>query len=571
MLEISGGSVDHFVPDDLTIPQFFLDSHHPLRPARKTGVPWLIEDATARRINLEELRTRTFGLANALHARFGIKENDVVVLFSPNHVDYPSAMWATHRLGGIVSGANPGYTADELLHQIQTTNASLIITHPVSLSTALAAAHRAGIPDTRIVVFDEVPGGVHISVEALIQEGLRLDRSFVERKLKPGEAKSKIAFLNFSSGTTGKPKAVAIPHYAPIVNVIQMALHNKVNRDDCAWEDRRYRPGDVAAGILPLYHIYGLVVSLHFLMFCGVTLVVIPKFNFADFLQSISRHKITFLMLVPPQIVLLCKHPAAKNYDLSGIRYMICGAAPLSAELMNQLAKVLPNAQIGQGYGMTEAAASIAMFSTDSKIGIPGGAGRLLPGVVARVMKADGTLVGFNEPGELQVKIPSQALGYWNNEQATRETFVDGWLRTGDEVIINEEKELFIVDRLKEIMKVKGFQVAPAELEGCLLSMPEVADACVVPVPDDYSGEVPMAFVVLHSHVAKRVAENPAEAGKVKAAIIKYVADNKVAYKHLAGGVEFLDAIPKNPSGKLLRRVLRDRALEMKTKTRAKL
>jgi len=277
------------------------------------------------------------------------------------------------------------------------------------------------------------------------------------------------------------------------------------------------------------------------------------------------------LMLVPPQIVTLCKHPATKEYDLSGIRYMICGAAPLSADLMKQIAAILPNAQIGQGYGLTESSASIAMFSTESKIGVPGSAGRLLPGVVARVMKADGTFVGFNEPGELQVKMPSLALGYWKNEEATKETFVDGWLRTGDEVTVREDKELFIVDRLKEIMKVKGFQVAPAELEGCLLSIPEVADACVVPIPDEYSGEVPMAFVVLHAHAAKRVADNPGEAEKVKVAITKFVADNKVAYKHLAGGVEFVDAIPKNPSGKLLRRVLRDRAREMKAKPKSKL
>ncbi|KAI9462217.1 hypothetical protein HD554DRAFT_2206554 [Boletus coccyginus] len=537
MLEISGGPVDCSVPDDLTIPQFFLDSHHPLRPARQAGVPWLIDDATGRSVDLEEVRTRTFGLANALQARYGI-----MVISSPNHVDYPPAMWATHRLGGIVSGANPAYTPDELLHQIQATSAVLVITHPVCLRTAVSAARQAGVPDTRVV--------------ALIQEGLRMDRCFVERKLKPGEARSKIALLNFSSGTTGKPKAVAIPHYSPIVNTIQMALLNKVNRDDCAREDRRYRPGDVAAGSKSGE-------LLHFLMFCGVTLVVVPKFNFTDFLQSISRHKITLLMLVPPQIVLLCKHPATKEYDLSGIRYMICGAAPLSADLMNQIVEVLPNAQIGQGYGLTETSASVSMFSTEAKVGVPGSAGRLLPGVIARVMKADGTFAGFNEPGELQVKMPSLALGYWNDEKA--------WFRTGDEVTIQEDKELFIVDRLKEIMKVRGFQVAPAELEGCLLNTPEVADACVVPVSDDYSGEVPMAFVVLHDHIAKRVADNPGEAEKVKAAITKFVADNKVGYKHLAGGVEFIDAIPKNPSGKLLRRVLRDRAREMKVKPKAKL
>jgi len=249
-----------------------------------------------------------------------------------------------------------------------------------------------------------------------------------------------------------------------------------------------------------------------------------------------------------------------KNYDLTRIRFLNSGAAPLSAELVDQLVKIVPNAQIGQGYGTTEAAGTITMFSPDTKIGVPGSAGRLVPGIIAKVVKNDGTLAGFNEPGELQVKMPSVALGYLNNDEATKETFVNGWLRTGDEVIVREDLEVFIIDRLKEIMKVKGFQVAPAELEGCLLDHPDVADTCVVPIPDTYSGELPMAFVVLHPNAAKKVASDPAEVERVKASIKKHVADNKVAYKHLAGGVEFTDVIPKNPSGKLLRRVLRDRA-----------
>ncbi|KAF9236311.1 hypothetical protein BU15DRAFT_77152 [Melanogaster broomeanus] len=569
MTEISAGPLNCVVPDDLTIPQFFLDSHHPLRPVRKAGIPWLIEDATGRHIGLEELRARTFGLANSLKARYNISDNDVVLIFSPNHVDYPPAIWATHRLGAIVSGANPAYTADELLYQIRITKPSLIVTHLESLSTAVSAAR---------------------AVETLIQEGLTMERCFIEPRLKPGEAKSKIAFLNFSSGTTGKPKAVVIPHYALITNTIQMAVHNKINQNYCAWEDQRFRPGDRVSGMPPLYHIYWPcdfcefiavalnanlpqchIIKLHFVQFCGLTLVVIPKFNFTEFLRSVSRHKITHLMLVPPQIVLLCKHSAAQNYDLTGIRHMLCGGAPLSAELMIQVVKVLPNAQIGQGYGLTESSTCITMFSTDSKLGVPGGVGRIIPGVVAKVVKHDGAVAGYNEPGELIVKTPSLALGYWNNEEATKETFVDGWLHTGDEVIIREDHEVFIVDRLKEIMKVKGFQVAPAELEGCLLDMADVADACVVPVPDDYSGELPMAFVVLHPDVAARVTDKPGEAEKVKAIIMKYVADHKVTYKHLVGGVEFVDAIPKNPSGKLLRRVLRDRARAMRAKTKARL
>ncbi|KAG1825334.1 hypothetical protein EV424DRAFT_1391993 [Suillus variegatus] len=532
MPEIFTEPLDSVIPDDLTLTQFFLDSHHPRRPVR-TDAPWLIEDETGRRIGYEEIRARTFGFANGLALRYSI-----ILIFSPNHVDYPPAIWATHRLGGIVSGANPTYTAEELSHQIQAVKATLIIAHPSSLHTALDAARASHIPSDRILTFGE---STQPTVESIIQLGLSNEAAFVERRLKKGEGKTKIAFLNFSSGTTGKPKAVAIAHYAPYPQ------YTKVNETYTPWEEQRFRPGDIAAG-----DIYGLVFSVYAVPFFGMSLVVTPKFSFTDFLRSIERHHITHLTLVPPQIVLLCKHPAVNNYDLSAIRFLISGAAPLSAELVNQLMKVIPNAQIGQGYGLTESSTSLTMFSVDEKIGIPGGAGRFLPGIVARVVRPDGSLAGFDEPGELRVKTPSLA------------TFVEGWLCTGDEVIIRKDKEVFIVDRLKEIMKVKGFQVAPAELEGCILDHPDVADTCVVPIPDDYSGEVPLAFVVLRASAANRMGKDSREVDKVKASIMKHVSDNKVAYKHLAGGVEFIDVIPKNPSGKLLRRVLRDRARQLK-------
>ncbi|EGO23638.1 hypothetical protein SERLADRAFT_416040 [Serpula lacrymans var. lacrymans S7.9] len=536
MSEIYGPPLLPPIPDDLTIPQFFLDSHHTTRPVRKHGTPWFIEDKTGRSFGFEEarwqfIRARTFGMANSLRLRFGIKEDDVVLIYSPNHIDYPVAIWATHRLGAIVSGANPMYTVEELLYQIETTKASIIITHPMSLDNALSAAKAAGVPQDRVLTFEDSPSKSLITVEQLILEGLAQEASFVERKLNPGEARTKVAFLNFSSGTTGKPKAVLISHYGPITNVIQTAVHMNVNQNYCAWEDQRFRPGDVGAG-----NIYGLVISIHFMIYSG--------------------------------------HPAVKDFDLSHVRVLLSGAAPLSAELMNQLVKLFPKAQIGQGYGLTESSTSIAMLPPDQKIGVPGSVGRLLPGVVARIVKPDGSLAGFNEPGELTVKMSCMALGYFNNEKATRETFVDGWLRTGDEVIINDKGDVFIVDRLKEILKVRGFQVAPAELEGCLLDHPDVADTCVVSVPHDYSGEVPLAYVVLHADAAKRAEADPAEANRIKASIAKHVADNKVAYKRLEGGVEFTDIIPKNPSGKMLRRVLRDRAHKMratKTKTTAKL
>ncbi|KAF9496567.1 acetyl-CoA synthetase-like protein, partial [Pleurotus eryngii] len=377
---------------------------------------------------------------------------------------------------------------------------------------------------------------------------------------------------NLSSGTTGKPKAVAIPHFLLIANVIQLAVHNRINEAYTTWEERRFRPGDVCIGVLPFYHIYGLVINLHFILFASMSIVVIPRFNFVGMLNSTAKHRITHLMLVPPQVVLLCKHPVMATADVSSVRFIMVGAAPLTYEVTEQLIRVFPNAHIGQAYGMTETCTATTMWPIERKRGAFGSGGQLLPGIVARVEKQDGTPAGFDEPGHLVIKTPSVALGYAENEEASKETFVDGWVRTGDEVRIDSNKEVWVLDRLKEIMKVRGFQVAPAELEGCLLDHPDVSDACVVGIPDDFSGEVPMAFVVPAPYSAKRMQNDKKVAGKIKTSIIQHVADNKVKYKHLAGGVEFIDIIPKNPSGKLLRRVLRDKARHLqKSRTMAKL
>ncbi|KAF8968998.1 phenylacetyl-CoA ligase [Flammula alnicola] len=564
------------IPDDVTIPQFIFDSNHETRPKRKNETPWLIEDETGKKLFETDLRNRTHGLANGLGTKYNIGEDDVVVLFSRNHVDYPVAIWAVHRLGGVISGANPDFTKSELLYQLQETKASVVIVHPESLPIALEAAHDAGLSPDRIILFDVkgIPEKVrenHETVSSLLEFGLRNKTNYTERSLAPGEGKTKLAFLSFSSGTTGRPKAVAIPHFALIANVIQAAAHNRVNEDYCEWEDRRYRPGDVAIGVLPFYHIYGLVINLHFILFCGMSLVVVPKFNFVEMLNSIVRHRISHLFLVPPQVVLICKHPAVKNYDLRKyVRMIMCGAAPLSHELNQQLFEMFPTAHIGQAYGMTETCTATSMWPITQKRGISGSSGTLLPGIVARAVKPDGSLAGYDEAGELVVKTPSVALGYSNNAQATKETFIDGWVKTGDEVKIGRDGEMVVLDRLKEIMKVKGFQVAPAELEGCLLDHADVSNACIVGIQDDYSGEVPLAFVVLTAGAASRAAQSKNAAEEIRASIIKHVADNKVHYKHLAGGVEFVTAIPTSPSGKLLRRVLRDQAKELR-KPKAKL
>ncbi|KAL1948462.1 hypothetical protein VTO73DRAFT_12537 [Trametes versicolor] len=561
MAEIHGSDAPlAHIPDDLTISQFILDTQHPLRPVPNPEQPWFIDETTGREIKLKELRARISGLANAMKVRWNIGEDDVVCIFSPNHVDYGAAIWATHQLGSIVTTANPSYTAEEVAYQLEATKAKLIIVHPLNLSVALDAARIVGLPAGRVVLFDPVPGSSQANVQDLVTEGLKGPLRFTERRLKPGEAKKKLALFCFSSGTTGKPKAVMISHYSIIANMVQVAQFLRLTDKTLPPEQVAYRPGSVTLSVLPFFHVYGLHVILFGSLFFGSTIVVTQKFNLEQMLKSIQRYRITHLFLVPPMVVLLCKSPIVKNYDLSSAYFLMVGAAPLSADLTEQLVRILPHAPfIGQGYGMTELATSVAHLRLDMKIGTPGNSGMLLPGIVARVVKQDGTLAGYNELGELLLKSPSMSLGYLNNPTATAETFTDGWLHTGDEVMINEQKEVFVVDRIKELIKVRGFQVAPAELEGHLLEHADVVDACVVGIPDQYSGELPYAYVVPSPDAQARIARGPAEEGQVRTAILQHVVDHKVYYKRLAG-IEFLPAIPKNPSGKLLRRVLREQA-----------
>ncbi|KAI0772847.1 acetyl-CoA synthetase-like protein [Trametes elegans] len=560
------------IPDDLTIPQFLFDSHHSLGGEALHDRPsaWLIDDATGREVSGDQLRARIWGLANSMRLRWGIGDGDVVCIYGPNHIDYPVVLWATHRVGGIMTGANPAYTADELVYQIRTAKATVLFVHPDSLQVGLEAARTVGIPDDRIVVFDPVPGDRHVTVGELIREGLVQPQSWVEPRLKPGEGKTKLALLFFSSGTTGRPKAVMIPHHSVIANVIQMKQYVNTHDSSLPNSKKKYAPGDRALGVLPFYHIYGVVVSLHFLLFVGTSLVIVPRFNFENMLKSVQRYKIAHLTLVPPMVVLLCKHPAVKNYDLRSVKTLTSGAAPLSAELTHQVARVLPNSMIGQGYGMTETCTSYSFPQLFMRIGTPGSAGVLIPGTACRILKADGTWGGYNEPGQLVVTGPSMAIGYLDNPEATAETFKDGWVYTGDEGYVNEKKELFIIDRIKELIKVRGFQVAPAELEGLLLDHPDVADVCVIGAPDDYSGELPFAFVSLKEGARKRVAKGPKEEQKQRDAIMQYVAERKTQFKWLAG-VAFIDVVPKNPSGKLLRRLLRDQLKELMKEGKVKL
>jgi acyl-CoA synthetase (AMP-forming)/AMP-acid ligase II len=357
---------------------------------------------------------------------------------------------------------------------------------------------------------------------------------------RPGPvAAEAIAMLPYSSGTTGLPKGVMLTHRACVANVVQMHAVIPLT------------PQDVVLAAAPFFHAVGFAVLACRALLSGATLVTLPRFDVAGFLAAIQDYRVTHTVVVPPIAQALAKHPAVDSYDLSSLSSLGCGAAPLGAQAQ-QACMARLGCPVGQGYGMTEATAAIALWPLGTPV-VPGSCGRLLPGVSARII-VPGTSVdaGPGEAGELWITSPALMSGYLSDPDATAATVhVDddgtAWLHTGDIARFRDDGELFIIDRLKELIKVKAFQVAPAELEAVLRAHPLVADAAVIRVPDERTGEAPKAFIV----PAAGAAADEATARE----LMDYVAGHVAPYKRIRE-IAFIDAIPATPSGKVLRRVL---------------
>ncbi|KAH7142764.1 hypothetical protein B0J13DRAFT_445022 [Dactylonectria estremocensis] len=530
-------------PRDLTVWEWAFEDprYSPLFRYPRDEVAGFTNGATGERLDFFQVKEHSTHVSIALVEKYGLQVTDTVALFSQNTIWYPVAMFATLRVGGRVSGASPSYSVDEMTGALRTAKAKFIMTVPSSIEVALGAAKRAGIPREHIFLLEGELHG-YTSMKQLLEIG----KGYGEESQTPffrvpkGEKNDICGFLNFSSGTTGLPKAVMLSHKNAIAQCLQL-------RDVAGPGKKRFLAG------LPLFHISGLIRFLHWPIAGNDECVMLPQFTIKYFLETIVNYQITDLTLVPSIVIRLVRDPVVDSYDLTCVRTVACGAAPLGQDVLQQLQAKMPWVGFRQSYGMTESCCCLSTHPPefyDFKYGNNGG--MLLGSTVIKVIDLDtGAELGAHKTGEILAKGPQIAMGYLGNAKETADTFgADGFLHTGDIGSIDEAGFIRIVDRIKEMIKVKGQQVAPAELEHLLLEHPGVNDCAVLGVPDEYSAERPKAYVMLRPNV------EPTDVFGRE--LMDYVKERRVRYKWLKE-IEFVDDIPRNPSGKILRRILRDK------------
>ena len=481
----------------------------------------IVEGATGRSYTYGQIAEGVRQLAAGLNAR-GFRKGDVMAIMAPNLPEYPIAFHGVATAGGVNTTLNPTYTADEIAFQLNDSRARLLLTVPPLVGKAQQAAAKSKVEE--IIVFGEAEGAVPFA--SLLVDGK-----------DPGvhiDAAQDLVALPYSSGTTGFSKGVMLTHRNLVANLVQASTCIQVPEDE------------KIMAFLPFFHIYGMTVLMNLGLLHGATLVTMQRFELEPCLQAVQDYRVTRFFLVPPIVVLLAKHPAIDKYDLSSVKSAFSGAAPLDADTARAASERI-GCRLSQGYGLTETSPVTHAVSDQATMVIPGSVGSAVPNTECKIVDgATGKELGRNEDGEIWIRGPQVMRGYLNNDEATRNSIdTDGFFHTGDIGHIDDRDQYFIVDRLKELIKYKGFQVAPAELEALLLSHPNIADAAVIGVRDDEGEEVPKAFVVL------KQPQSPEE-------IMEFIAARVAPHKKIRL-VEVVDQIPKSPTGKILRRVLRER------------
>ncbi|CAO1629029.1 unnamed protein product [Parajaminaea phylloscopi] len=552
-----------------------------------------IRASDGRAITRGQLFDASHAIAWSLHNHLKLSPGDRVAILSPNSIWYPVAIHADLLAGVVSVTLNAGYSVDELAHPFADSRPQYVFAAPALLPAVREALQKVGIPEVHprsgqptVWVLTDA------DQEAQGDRGEKDLRSLIKTAGKNRLAAVPIAdpatedaFIGYSSGTSGKPKGVQITH----ANHISLCLQYPTARFG------EFDPDHAALAILPFFHIFQLFHSLVFDLYWSVAVHVMPRFELEPFLQAVERYRVQRLEVVPPVLVLLAKSPIVDRYDLTSLSIMLSGAAPLSAELGRQVEARLNrkrpdgkqgDARVCQGYGLTETTPCVHASNSRDYHKCAGSVGTLLPNLEARLVDEDGKDVGHlqgpeGRPGELWVRGASIMKGYLNRPDATAESIdPEGWFKTGDVAICPETpashpslrgtgygEHFWIVDRKKELIKYKGFQVAPAEMEALLLEHPDVADAACIGIYDEEEAtELPLAFIV----PAANYTGAPAALEKNVRAWV----DGRVAgHKKLRGGVRVREEIPKSPSGKILRRLLRDEIAQKtgKVETKAKL
>ncbi len=504
---------------DVEIPETALTPLVLRRAEELADKPALIDGPSGRTVTYSQLADLIAIAAYNLKQR-GFKKGEVFGILSPNCPDYAIAFHAAATLGGVVTPINPLYTKREIAHQLRDAGARFLVTIPMFIEKAREAADEADVEE--LFVFGEAVGATPFS-------SLLVDNGRAEQvEIDPHED---LIALPYSSGTTGLPKGVMLTHHNLVANIRQM-------EGLCYFFET-----DTLICVLPMFHIYGLVVVLNMGLYTGATIVTMPRFELESFLKAVQDYEVSLAHLVPPIVLALSKHPVVDNYRLPKLRTIFSGAAPLGEDLTKACMERL-GCSVRQGYGMTETSPVTHSSPAPPHTIKFGSVGVPAPNTECKVADlGTGEALGPGQRGEVCVRGPQIMKGYLNNPDATAQTIdPEGWLHTGDIGYVDEDGHFFIVDRAKELIKYKGLQVAPAELEAVLVTHPCVADAAVIPCPDEEAGEVPKAIVVLRQ-------PSPAEA------IMQFVAERVAPHKRIRY-VEFVDTIPKSPSGKILRRVL---------------
>nr|QGX89945.1 4-coumarateCoA ligase [Betula alnoides] len=518
------------------LPDIYIPKHLPIHSycfenISKVGSrPCLINGLTGKVYTYYDVELTARKVASGL-SKLGIQKGDVVMLLLPNSPEFAFVFLGASYLGAMTTAANPFCTAGEVSKQAKSANAKIVVTQACYYDRVKDYANENGV---KIICIDSPPEDcLHFS------ELTKADENDVaEVDISPDD----VVALPYSSGTTGLPKGVMLTHKGLVTSVAQQVDGENPNL--------YYHSEDVILCVLPLFHIY----SLNSVFLCGLragaSILILPKFEIVSLLQLIQKHKVTVMPIVPPIVLAITKFPDLDKYDLSSVKMLKSGGAPLGKEIEETVKAKFPNALFGQGYGMTEAGPVLAMclaFAKEPMEVKSGACGTVVRNAEMKIVDPEtGASLSRNQPGEICIRGDQIMKGYINDPEATASTIdKEGWLHTGDIGLIDDDDELFIVDRLKELIKYKGFQVAPAELEALLLTHPNISDAAVVPMKDDLAGEVPVAFVARSN--GSQVTEDE---------IKQFVSKQVVFYKRISR-VFFIDVVPKSPSGKILRKELR--------------